>query len=372
MRVAIDTRALRSGHKVRGIGVMVGEQVKALKKEAIKHNNVIIQGVDFDGTDLSSYDIVHFPYFFPYFATLPDITPPSKVIVTIQDLIYLVFPERYPPGLSGKRIFKTQKKKINKVDGIVTISKTSKKDIHKYLNIQKNIVDVVYLAPKEIFKPITDKNKLAKTKKKFKLPDTFVLYVGDVNYNKNIVTLVKACENINANLVIVGKQATEVEEMGLKLDTIRGPMDWIRYVLNIPHPELQHFRALNEELRNYDNIVRTGFVSESELVDIYNLATVYCQPSVYEGFGFPVLESMSCDTPVIASNIEAHMEVAGKAVDYFEPENENDLSNKLKLLLNSSKNRLELVKKGKERVKKYSWDKYAKEMIGVYKKVNNK
>lgn len=372
MRVAIDTRALRSGHKVRGIGVMVGEQVKALRKEANKHKDVIIDGVDFSESDLSLYDIVHFPYFFPYYATLPDIKPSKNIVVTIQDLIYLVFPKRYPPGLSGRRVFRKQKDRLKNVDHIVTISETSKKDIESFLKVSPNKIDVVYLAPKKIFKPIQTKNDLEKTKKKHDLPDNFVLYVGDVNYNKNIVTLVKACENASINLVIVGKQATEVEEMGLKLDIIRGPMDWVRYVLNIPHPELQHFRELREELKNHTNIVRTGYVSEKELVYIYNLADVYCQPSLYEGFGLPVLEAMACSTPVVASDIEAHREIAGEAVDYFETESVNDLSKKLKTLMNSSKRRLELSNKGEEKVKEYGWDKYAKEMIGVYKKVNNK
>lgn len=367
MRIAIDISALRSGHKVRGIGVMVDQQIKAIKD--LKDKSIKLEAVDFSKANLDKYDIVHYPYFFPYFETLPKRLPKARIIVTIQDLIYLVFPDKYPPGLSGRIIFRRQKQRIKDVNSIVTVSETSKEDIFNFLKIDKEKIDVIYLAHKEIFKPIKNKKRLNETKEKYNLPNDFVLYVGDVNFNKNIITLVKACEKGKLNLVIVGKQASEIEDMGIKLDNIQGPMDWLRYVFNIPHPELEHFRELTEVIKGAKNIIRTGYVSEEELVDIYNLATIYCQPSLYEGFGFPLLEAMACNTPVVASKIRTHMEIAGKAATFFEPENFMDLSKKLTELKGSKNKRELLVKRGSENVKNYSWKKYAKEMIEVYKKV---
>src|SRR3989344_8528591 len=102
MKVAIDTGPLESGHAVRGIGVMVSEWVKALQDLEKKDDSLEIYPVDFRKTDLSKFDIVHYPYFFPYILTLPGHKVSKKIVVTIQDLIQLVFPNKYPPGFRGK------------------------------------------------------------------------------------------------------------------------------------------------------------------------------------------------------------------------------------------------------------------------------
>jgi glycosyltransferase involved in cell wall biosynthesis len=361
MRVAIDTSPLIGGHAVRGIGVHTRELVYALKEESKNVKDIKIEPFDFLTNNQSlisnHYDVVHYPYFHPFFITLPFAKPANKVVVTIHDLIPLIYPKHYPPGLKGKVRFLIQRFLLRNVDGIITISETSKKDICRFLGIQPNKVHVIYLAPRKIFKKVEINNTLH-IKKRYDLPERFVLYVGDLNYNKNILTLIKACKMAKIPLVICGKQALEVEELGKGLDVLRGPMDYARYLFGKPHPELSHFKELMEEFQKNKDIIRLGFVPDEDLVAIYNLATVYCQPSFYEGFGLPVLEALACGCPVVAARTQALVEIAHGAATFVDPKAKEKIAEGFKhLVINPHLSR------------EYSWEKTAQETLAVYKEI---
>jgi glycosyltransferase involved in cell wall biosynthesis len=364
MKVAIDSGPLRSGHAVRGIGVMVKEQIEALQKISKKDKTLKVDAVDFEKKDLTGYDVVHYPYFFPYSLTLPPKRTGKKMVVTIQDSIHLIYPKKYQPGIRGKINFLKQKRRLKNVDAIITISETSKKDIVRFLGVRPNKVHVVYLAPKKVFQKLKNEES-KKVRKKYNLPSKFVLYVGDINYNKNIPTLIKASKIAKIPLVIVGKQALDIESQGVDLPSLQGPRDWIRFLLGKPHPELAHYNELLGEFKNGKEIIRTGFVSDEDLVKIYNAASVYCQPSFYEGFGLPILEAMACGVPVVISKTNALVEVAGEACLVADPKNPKDMVEKIAEALK----RKSLVKKGFERVENFTWRKTAKETIGIYKRV---
>jgi glycosyltransferase involved in cell wall biosynthesis len=218
------------------------------------------------------------------------------------------------------------------------------------LGIPADNISVVHLAAGESFKPISDKMFLASIRAKYHLPEKFVLYVGDVNYNKNILTLCKACKLIKTPLVIVGKQAAVKD-------------------FDRTHPETQPFVKLLREFGEDKNVIRVGFVPHEELVAFYNLANVYVQPSYYEGFGLPLLEAFASGTPALASRIQAHVEIAGDACLYADPKNPSDFADKIKTLLSDGKLRKELVKKGLIRAKEYSWDKVANETVNIYRQI---
>jgi len=373
LKIAIDNGALTSGHSVRGIGVMVKEQIEALQKRAGKNKGVRIQAFNFKTSErkleTGGFGVVHYPYFFPYSLTLPPRKVGKKMVVTIQDLIHLVYPKNYPCGTRGKLYFHLQKQRLRNVDAVITISETSKKDIVRFLGIHPDKVHVVYLAPKKIFKKLRDE-EIRKVRKKYNLPNKFILYVGDVNHNKNVLGLIKACKLARTPLVIVGKQALELEEHGLNLNNLKGPRDWVRFLFDIPHPELVHYNDLLDEFRNGNAIIRTGFVPDEDLVAIYNLASVYCQPSFYEGFGLPVLEAMACGTPVVISKTNALVEVTGGACLVADPMDYQDMSGKITNLLKNQKDSQEYVQRGLERVKEFSWKNTAKEIIDIYKLVS--
>jgi glycosyltransferase involved in cell wall biosynthesis len=296
---------------------------------------------------------VHYPYFDPFFRTLP-FTNKHKTIVTVHDLTPLVFPEHFPPGLKGTINWQLQRFNLKKADGIVTDSTASKKDIEKLTGISKEKISVAYLAGGEEFRRIKiEDSKLKMLQKKYNLPGEFILYVGDVTWNKNLPRLLNAVENIDIPLVLVGKSlvSTDFDKQ------------------NIWNKDLIEIQRLAEQNKN---IVRLGFVPTEDLVDLYNLATVFVFPSVYEGFGLPIVEAMQSGTPVVISRESCMPEVGGEAVEYFDGYDTESLTNTIAKVLESKKLQKELSEKGLIQAKNFSWKKTAEQTIEAYKKAITK
>lgn len=366
IKIAIVSGATKSADSVRGIGAHNSNLFDSFRKNRNKEIETPEVGMN---DDLSKYDVVHFTSFRPFFISLPFTKPKNtKFVLTIHDLIPLIYPKYYPSGIKGGIKFMINKFLIKKhVDRIITISETSKKDICRFLGVSPQIVDVVYIAPKKVMKKIEKGKWVSEIKDKYNLPDKFVVFDHGVNYNKNVATLIKACKLAKAKLVIIGKHAVELEEQVKSYGKISGPQDLIRSVFKIPHPQNAHFKNLLNEIKNAE-VIRPGFVSDEDLNKIFNLADICVQPSFYEGFGMPPLEAMTVGCPVISSKTQALVEVCGDACLYFDPNSVDDLVEKLKILMANNKTRDEYVKKGFEQVKKYSWDKTAIETLDVYAK----
>jgi|SRR3989344_2497421 len=370
MKVAIDSGPLNSAHSVRGIGLYARELIKAIGEVKKSYKDLKIDIVDFLKTNLSGYDIVHYLSFDPFRLSLL-LKKPAKIVVTIHDLIPLLYPKIYPPGIRGKFFYWLQGLLIKNVDVIITDSETSKKDIVRLLGVSPNKVIVINLAPGADFRVIHDKVELDGVVSKYKLNRKFVFYLGDVNYTKNIVNLIKACDIAKIQLVIAGKHATQVEEnIHTNLTNLKGPRDWIRFILGKPHPELRHYVKL-EKLFVNKNVLRLGYVTDDDLIPIFNLATVYCQPSFYEGFGLPVLQAFACEVPVVISKTNCLVEIANGAALIADPNDPKDIAKKLLSLVNDSSLRVSLIRKGRERLKDFSWEKTAKETIEVYKNISS-
>lgn len=266
-------------------------------------------------------DLVHYLYFDPFFLTLPPIRN-QRTIVTVFDLTPLVLPELFPPGIRGKIKWEIQKTLLKTVDHIITISESAKKDIIKFVGFPKEKITVTYLAAgKECVKLPIQK-------------DNTILYIGDINPNKNISSLLKAVAILkNEKLVLVGKALAESKDIKNEI----------------------------ESLGMTERVTLTGFIDEQEKVNLLNKAKVYVQPSVYEGFGLPVLEAMSCGTPVICGNNSSFPEIAGDAATYANVSDPTDLADKIKNIKPTGK---ELVQ-----ASKFSWAKTAEETIRVYRNI---
>ena len=142
MKIAIDSGLQTSGDAIRGIGVHTRELVDHLKS----FKDIPVDLIDFKKTDLTKFDIAHYPLFRPYFLTLPFFRPCKKVVLTIHDLIPLIYPSEYPPGIKGKIKFMIQKFNLRNVDAVITISETSKKDIVRFLGFPPDKIYVIYLS----------------------------------------------------------------------------------------------------------------------------------------------------------------------------------------------------------------------------------
>lgn len=367
IRVAIDVGALTGGHAVRGVGFYTRHLVDALVTVAGKRG-MMVEPLDFKANKakLSSFDLVHYPYFDLFFASLPP-TPSTKMVVTVHDVIPLIYPEHYPPGIKGRVRLEFQKLRLAKAAAVITDSETSKKDIVRFLGIPAEKIYPIHLAPAEHFSKISDQSLLQAIRTKYNLPEKFVLYVGDVNYNKNILGLIKACKIAKTPLAICGKQALEIENAGEDLHYLTGPRDWLRFILGQPHPELAHYESLLKAFSGNKNIFRLGFVPDEDLIALFNLATVYCQPSFYEGFGLPVLEAMACGTPVVAAKIQVLVEIAEGAALFADPKNPKDIAQKLSKFFKDSALKEKFGRLGIKHAAAFSWKKTAQKTVEVYK-----
>ncbi len=351
MKVAIDLTPLYSAHQFRGIGFYTKRLIEAMKKIAPKKGIELEFVKDIKDLVFVDADIIHYPYFSPFFLTLPA-KPLTKSIVTIHDLIPIEFLEHFSPGIKGRLRWEVQKRRLKKVDGVITDSVYWQKEIPKLTGYPQKKIFVIPLAAGEEFKKISStKNQILKIKKKYHLSEKFVLYVGDVNWNKNVLGLIKAISNLksqisNIKLVLVGKAFVDKD---LK--------------------ETKEIIQLIKQLNLINQIRILGYVSTEVLVAIYNLATVYCQPSFTEGFGLPVLEAMACGCPVVAANTSSLPEICNKAAILVDPYDINSIAEGIKKVIQDKKTQKELVKKGQEWVKNFSWEKTANQTLEVYERI---
>lgn len=353
--VALDISPLKNANRFRGVGFYTKNLTENLKKvigknKQFSHFQIKLINKQFNNSTIEQLSLIHYPYFDIFFSTLPKKRKPT--VVTVHDLIPLVFPEHYPPGIRGRLNWAKQKKGLQRVDAIITDSQNSKKDIVRLVGYLPEKIFVIYLGVGKNFKKISNEKAKLAVKKKFCLPEKFVFYVGDVNWNKNVPGLVGACQKAGVPLVIAGKQAVSQN-------------------YNRAHPENQDLVWLQKEAKKDPNIRLLGFVEDKDLPVLYNLASLYCQPSFYEGFGMPVVEAMACGTPVVLAKTGSLPEIGQDAVLYFDPYKESSLVQALEAVLENKDLASKLSTRGQGQAKKFSWQKCAKETLRKYQEVFN-
>lgn len=346
IKVGIDIGPLNNGHQSRGIGFYVRNLLYELKKidfiEVIEGNR---------SEDFTAADLIHYPVFDLFRHTLP-IWKTKPSVVTIHDVIPLVFVRAYPVGIMGKVNLELQKFSLRSVKAIITDSVSAQKDIVRFLKVKKTLVDSIYLAPGGEFKKISDKAILNALREKYDLPDRFIVYVGNVNWNKNLIRMAEAAINLNVCMVCIGKGFEDVHPQN--------------------HIELNSYREFLQKYGNHPMIKRIGYVDEVDLVGIINLSDICLFASLYEGFGLPILQAQACEVPVITSNVSSMPEVAGEGAILVDPRSVDQISKALDRVLNDYTLKSELIKKGNENLKRFSWLKTAKQTAAVYMKVLGK
>jgi len=258
-------------------------------------------------------------------------------VVTVHDLSYIFFPQDF----LKKDLYKLKnwtKKSVYKATKIIAVSKTTKQDIVKSYEIDPQKITVIYNGYEK-------KSSLSETKLKDKnTKHPYILYVGTLQPRKNITTLITAFAKYKQfypdfKLVIAGKKGWLYEK-----------------IFN-----------LSKKLGLEDEIYFTDYISNNQLIYLYENAFCFVLPSFYEGFGIPPLEAMSFGCPVISSISSSLPEVSGNAALYFDPDDPYDLVEKLKKLKNDPDMRKNLTKKGYERIKLFSWNDCAQKTLSTIK-----
>ena len=274
---------------------------------------------------------------------------PIPTVISIMDLAFFHFPEYFTKkDLAQLRSWTSYS--VKKAKAIITISTSSKDDIIKLYGTLSDRVHVVYLGIKNTVTLKPHIYPMQELQTKYGINKDFVLFVGTLQPRKNISRLVEAFsllakneknQNSSIQLVIVGKKGWQYEEI-LESPKKFGVEDRVKFL---------------------------DFVPDEELTMLYQNARCFVWPSLYEGFGLPILEAMKLGCPVITSNVSSMPEAGGDAALYVDPKDVQDIAKKLEKVLSDSKLRSEMVEKGKKQVQKFSWEKTARQTLAILEEV---
>lgn len=282
---------------------------------------------------------------------LPFKIPSCKYVLTVYDIIPLLFPEIYLRKKLKRKMFEQRLKLcLKRADIIIAISENTKKDIIKHFGLTEGKIEVVPLGVSNIFKRLHDET-VEKTLNKFSIFRPYILGIGASEVRKNNVNLIKAFYElkikfrIGHKLIIVGKDRSK-EEFDKFLNTLSVEMNVLK-----------------------DDIIFCKEVSDEELACLYNGADLFVFLSMYEGFGLPLLEAMACGVPVITSNSSSIPEVIGDAAIMVDPRDMSGIVESVNKLINDRKVRDDLIVKGYNRTQQFSWQNTVKKTADVYSKL---
>lgn len=271
---------------------------------------------------------------------------PCKSIVVIFDLNWFFHPEEFSPlsRLAWKTLVSLSAKRA---DHIITSSNNSKKDISRILKIPKEKISVVYGGiDKSRFHEIKDEKIISKIKEKYGIGDRFILTVSAAYKFKNLGKLIEAVNLLRQN--IPGLQLLVVGLGG------KGKPEIIKMI---------------KKYNLGDNVVIAGWVPDEDLPVLYSAAEIYIHPSLYEGFGFPVLEAMVCGCPVVSSNAASLPELVDEAGIIVDARDESKIVQGTKRILENSSLAENLRKEGFKRCQSFSWLKSAREILKIYQNI---
>lgn len=287
-------------------------------------------------------DLAHVPYFGSPLA------PALPTVVTVHDLIPMVLPQ-YRGGAAVRLYTSLAAAAASQARLILADSEASKRDILHRLGVPEKQVRVVYLAPAPHFQPAGTWQQIVEIKKKYDLPETFVLYLGGYDVRKNVSALLHAFTWVAATL-----------------------KDQYPLVLagRLPEKDSAFFpdpRRIARELGIAEYVLTPGWIEEEDRPLLYAAATVFVYPSRYEGFGLPVLEAMACGTPVVTTNAASIPEIAGPAAFQLDPDDTRHMAAPIIRLCTEESFNDEMIERGLAQVEKFSWEKTARATLQAYR-----
>lgn len=278
----------------------------------------------------------------------------TPLVLTLHDIIFMD-PIGMGKGNSYQRYGNAYRKWLvprilNRCSKIITVSDFEKHKIEQYFSLRKGQVQTVYNAFSDSFGRIEDQKLLQKYREKYQLPDKFVLFLGNTDPKKNAQNVLKGFKaffhKMGGHVSLVMPDADR-----LLLDSIFNDKS-----------DLEIRKAIH----------LTGYIPNEELVYIYNMASMFLYPSLYESFGIPILEAMACGTPVLTSNVAAMPEIAGNAAKLLNPSKPLELAEAMELLLTNAQLRQGFINAGLQRINSFSWENTARNVLAIYTEIFHK
>lgn len=270
----------------------------------------------------------------------------SPVVISDLDLIPVVFPDQYQPNRLKRLVYMALlRKAIRAANHFIAISEYSKRELVELFGVDPDKVTVVYLAAEERFKPATQSQQ-RQVRKKYDLPDKYILSMGATEPRKNVRGVVDAYQRLPQRLrdeyalVIIGKQ-------------------WHSATIK------------NWGIRRSDRVFFTGYIEDEDLPVLYSACSVFVFASYYEGFGLPPLEAMSCGAPIICSNTTSLPEIVAEAAQTFDPLSVSQICERLQEVLDDPELMEQMRQRSLTRAGNFSWRQTAEQLYRVFTQFSN-
>jgi glycosyltransferase involved in cell wall biosynthesis len=341
LELVIFTAPQTDRHCLPGASVSLCERFRRIKSTLLRSAALLPAGVRCEHLDVfHGLDQSGIPWFFKA----------GKSVVTIHDVIPLVLPWAFP--LRHRMVLATAFARIRRqADVVIVPSTATAADVVRYLHVERERIIVIPMGCEARFQPIMNPTPVSTLRRRYGLPERYILFVGTLEPRKNIKRLLQAFSMLLA----------ETPQDDLKL-VVAGGKGW----------GLDDFREAMAALGLGDHVLFTGFVDDDDLPALYRGAQLFVYPSLYEGFGLPVLEAMACGVPVITSDRSSLPEVAGDAALLVDPTQPEALAAAMASIINDGELRQSLRAKGLIRAREFTWDSVAQKTLAVYRAVSDK
>lgn len=270
----------------------------------------------------------------------------KRLVATIYDLTVITHPECH--RRQNVRIcVKGIRDALRYADAIIAISEHTKRDMIEHLKCPAELISVTHLAADPMYHPVDDPAVRKRVRDKYGLPERYILFIGSLEPRKNVSTLIHSYSRLPERLK---------REFSL---VVAGAKGW----------KNSDIYSTVKKIGVEDKVRFAGYIDKDDISAVYSMATVFVYPSLYEGFGLPILEAMACGTPVITSNTSSMPEVAGTAAEFITPTDTEEITEALRRVLEDETLMLDMRRRGLERSSKFTWERCARETLEVYKKV---
>jgi glycosyltransferase involved in cell wall biosynthesis len=270
----------------------------------------------------------------------------TRVVTTFHDIFAQVMPDTFSPDIITERRL-WYRRAVDRSDRIIASSAATKDDIVRYYGVPEEKIVVVHLAAALAFKPMTDHVELDQVRRRHHIDFDYILALGSHPIRKNTERILRALAQLRQN-----------DECHHKLA-----------LFGVGPQQQQKWAPLIELLGLANHVIFLHPVTNEDLPVLYSMADLFVYPSLYEGFGIPILEAMSCGTPVITSNMSSMAEVAGGAARLIDPLSVDELTDAIRSLLADKAAQKELAELSLKRAQEFSWEKTARQTMAVYESI---